>query len=614
VLVYDTTFNSNIIGEFTDTGRELRLVLDEQQQAWRVAWSPGNIFAEMANGGRLRMETVIPTRASIYDRNGEILADSNGQIVLVSIIRGEIPDMPNCINTLARSLNQAVESVEARMATFGMEQLAQVGQMEQAGFQQWRTALELNCAAQFDNRPVRRYLNGDLAPHIIGYVGYPDESQLEALEWEGFRRDSIVGRSGIEATWNSTLAGKPGGRLTIVSPNGLELRFLGQKGTEPGQSIYLTIDANLQRHAASMLAEAYAAAPWGQTSPGGSAIVYDPNTGAVLAMVSYPTFNANAFNSFPVMGLQAAQEIVQQVQNDERRPQLNRPTQGGYPSGSTMKIMTAIAALDSGVFGFDERFVSVGIWDKDIPRRDWLAGGHGSQTIQGALTVSCNTCFYEAGYRLDNLDPYLLPSYASRLGLGRLTGINEFIAESPGVIGNPDTKSQFAPDEGGWRFSDAVNMAIGQGFVEVTPLQMVRMYSAVLTDGTLYRPQLVARTGLLDQTDYTMTPDAMSNIDIDEEILSYVRTGLCDVTVKTWGTAEFVFRRSRLQELGVCGKTGTAQDPLQRESHAWFVGFAPRENPEVAVIVMIENSGEGSEVAAPLVRDLMEYYFYELEP
>lgn len=615
VLLYDAIFESNIVGEFSDNQREIRMVLDDNLQGWRVAWSPGNIFAEMANGARLRMDTIIPRRASIYDRDGEILADMNGQIIRVWVIRGRVPDIPTCIQTISRALNQPLESVESRMNTFGQEQRAEVGLIEQAGFELWQAALESNCAAEFDNQPVRRYINGDLAPHIVGFVGYPDDSQIEALEWEGFRRDSIVGRGGIEQTWNSTLAGRPGGRLSIVSLNGNELRLLGQRGTEPGQSVYLTIDADLQRQALQLLTDAYAQAAnsWGQASAGGSLIVYDLRTGAVLAMVSYPTFNANAFNTFPVMGLEAGQEIVRQVLADERRPQLNRPTQGGYPTGSTMKAMTAIAALDSGVFRMDERYVSSGVWNKDIPRVDWLSGGHGSQTLQGALTVSCNTCFYEAGYRMDNLDPYLLPDYAVRLGLGQPTGINRDIAESPGTIGNPDTKYLYAAaDEGGWKFSDAVNMAIGQGFVEVTPLQLVRMYSAIATNGDLLRPQLVDRAGLLDDISYTMTPEVMSNMNIDPAILEYVRGGLCGVTTLNWGTAEYIFRNSRLQELGICGKTGTAQVPL-RTSHAWFVGYGPQADPEIAVIAMIENGGEGSAVAAPIVRDMMEYYFFEWE-
>lgn len=613
-IVYDMAFTSHIIGDFTDSSREMRLVLDDNLQAWRVAWSPGDVFNEMVNGARLRMETFPPTRANIYDRNGEILADMNGQIVSVSVTRERIPDETTCINTLASALQQDASIIQARMQNFGFSQLAEYGIMEAGDFSQWQLALESNCAAEFDNQAVRRYINGDLLPHIIGYVGYPNEADLEALEWDGFRQDSIVGRTGIERTWNSTLAGTPGGRLSIITPSGVQLRLLGQQGAEPGESVYLTIDSRLQREVSRIITQAYNAAPWSETSAGASAIVYDPNTGAILAMVSYPTFNANAFNAFPVMGQQSAQEIIATVQSDPARPQLNRPTQGAYPSGSVMKLMTAVAALDSGLYGFDDSYMSTGIWNRDIPRVDWSPVGHGRQTLAGALTVSCNSCFYEVGYQMDQIDPYMLPAYAQRMGLGVLTGIERDIPEREGIIANPDTKVQYAAaTDGPWTFSDAVDMSIGQGFVAVTPLQMVRMYGAVATDGTLWRPQLVERAGLLGEISYTMTPDAISDIDTTPAIMDYVNEGLCGVTNLNYGTAEFVFRNTPLQGLGVCGKTGTAQSSGNAPSHAWFVGFAPDDEPQIAVIVMVENSGEGSGVAAPLVRDIMTTYFFGLE-
>jgi len=611
-LVYDMTFNSHLIGEFSDSSREMRLVLDDNLQTWRVAWSPADIFNEMVNGARLRMETFPPRRANIYDRDGEILADMNGQIVSVNVIRERIPDVTLCVNALAGALNQDVSLIESRMNNFGFTQRAEFGIVQEQVFLQWQAALETNCAAEFDNRPVRRYIDGDLMPHILGYVGYPNEEDLDALAWEGFQQDSIVGRTGLERTWNSTLAGTPGGRLSIITPAGVQLRLLGQQAASPGQSLYLTIDADLQRDVQNIMNNAYQAAPWSETSPGASAIVYDPNTGAVLAMVSYPTFDANAFNTFPVMGQQAAQEIVTAVQSDPARPQLNRPTQGGYPSGSVMKLMTAVAALDSGIYGFEDTYLSTGVWNRDIPRVDWNAGGHGRQDLSGALTVSCNSCFYEAGYQMNQVDPYLLPAYANQLGLGVLTGIERDIPESTGVIANPDTKIQYAASQDGpWTFSDAVDMSIGQGFVAVTPLQMVRMYGAVATDGTLWRPQLVDHAALLDDVSYTMTPEAMSGVGTTEEIMAFLREGLCGVTNRQGvGTAEHIFRNTPLQAIGVCGKTGTAQAPNNAPSHAWFIGYAPIEQPQIAVIVMVENSGEGSAVAAPLTRDIMNAYFF----
>jgi len=608
---YEATFQSNVLGEFVDSNRELVLVLDELTRDWQVAWSPATIFTEMGQGALLRYEAFPPRRASIYDRDGRILADMNGGVVSVLVVPGEMPNYDACISTLAQVLDTSVEEMQAKMTNYAPTQLAEVGIIELGVYREWQQALVNVCNPEFDDRPTRRYINGDLAPHIIGYVGYPDESEIPAIEAAGFPRDAIVGRSGIEKSWDETLRGRPGAQLSLVTPDGDLLRILAESAPQPPQSVYLTIDSELPRFALATIAEAYANARdgWAQTSDGGSIIVMEVNTGAILAMVSYPTFNANAFNTFPVMGEEEAQRLIQQVQENEADPLLNRPAQGQYPVGSTMKPVTAIAALDSGVYTFDERYTSIGIWDRDIPRTDWLPGGHGTVNLADALTHSCNTCFYEAGYRMNETDPWILPNYADRMGLGRPSGLTDLVTAA-GLIGNPDNKPEYENTGVAWNFSDAVNIAIGQGGVQITPLQLLRTYNAIANGGTLYRPQLVDRTGLLHEFSYQMQPDPMETIDIPLETLDYIREGLCKVTTASYGTARHKFEGSQLQSLGVCGKTGTAQDPPREIPHAWFVGYAPRENPEIIVLAMVENSGDGSEVAAPLVRKIMEYYFF----
>ena len=609
VFNYNMTFTSDIVGTFTDEGRELRLVLQDDVQAWRGAWSPGDIFTEMQSGAQVRLDVFQPTRANIYDRDGVILADMNGRIVVVRVIRNEIPDTERCISTLSGALDLPADEVIARLQNSGPDWLAEIGIIEAETYRQWQGPLESDCDAQFDNRTTRRYLDGELAAHIIGLVGFPSEDEVEAIEDAGFRRDSILGQSGIEATWDETLRGKPGGQLTLVTPNGDRLRLLAERGTEPPQSVYLTLDSELQRFILSTMREDQSI--WGEQNEGAAAVVLDVNTGAVLAMVSYPTYDANAFLPYPVMGRTAGQRIVRQMEADPARPLLNRAAQGRYPSGSIMKSVTAIAALDSGVYALDERYYSIGVWNRDINRYDWRAGGHGSLTLSGALTHSCNTCFYEAGYRLNETDPYLLPDYANLLGLGVPTGMTD-IPTSDGLIGTPELKPLLAPNENPWSFSDAVNLAIGQGFIEISPLQIARAYAVIANGGTLYRPQLVDHVALLDESSYHMVPDPMVETGIRPEVLQSIRDGLCAVTTESYGTAEFVFRNSELQEIGVCGKTGTATvragDSLP---HAWFVGYAPRDNPQIVVAVVVENAGEGSEVGAPLVRKIMEYYFLQ---
>ncbi len=613
-FIYDVTFNSRLVGTFTDKTRRLLLIHDGEADRWGVAWSAADIFAEMGGGGMLRMETLVPQRANIYDRDGNILADMNGALAVINVIPGQIPDRDACVSALATMLDRTPDSVEQQLRGYHMEQLGEVGTVEPAVYYQWSESLERDCAARFDHRPTRRYINGELAAHIIGSVGYPDEADIATIQAAGFQQDSILGKSGIERTWDETLRGQPGGRLSIVTPDGELLRNLAESAPQPAQSIHLTIDSDLQRFTLRALNEAYsnAAEGWGQSSDGAGVVVMDVNTGAILAMVSYPTFNANAFLTFPPMGQAEGQAIVRAVQADPRQPQVNRVTHGEYPSGSTMKIVSTIAAWDSGLWEIDERYNSTGIWTRDVPRRDWLAGGHGYIDLATALTVSCNTCYYEVGYRLNEHDPWLFYEYASRLGLSRGTGMTD-LDEVTGLIGNPDNKQSYEPTGVDWNFSDAVSIAIGQGGVRVTPLQQVRIMAMVANEGTLYRPTLVQRAGLLDAYSYEMEPFGV-DAEIDPQVIDRIQDGLCGVTSLPNGTATHIFEGSPLLDIGVCGKTGTGTagrgDVLP---HAWFNAYAPADDPEIAIVVMVENAGDGSAVAAPITRRILEYYFYGIE-
>lgn len=607
-FAYDVAFDTRVVGSFADTARTLRLVMDGE--TWRVAWSPADIFAEMTGNAKLRLNIFTPRRASIYDRNGEILADMNGRVVVVNVIPGAIPTYDLCVNTLSSALVLPSDEIVSRLSRQGINWLAEIGTLEVSRYEAWEQALEMHCNAQFDSRLTRRYLNGELAPHVIGTVGYPNADEVEAIEAAGLRRDTILGRTGIEASWDTVLRGEPGGQLVIVSPDGTILRILAEQVTQPGESVYLTLDSRLQRYAQEQIAALYTGEyPLGEGSRGGAAVVFDPNTGAVLAMVSHPSYDANAFIPFPIMGAAAAQQIITSVKSDPRIPLLNRAAQGRYPSGSVMKPITASAVADSGVYALDEGYMCVGSWRRDIVRWDWLPGGHGAVTLPTALSYSCNPYFYEAGYHLYQADPVLLPTYANRLGLGVPTGMTD-IPESSGVIGTPDFKLSLTNIP--WSFSDVVDMAIGQGFVEVTPLQIVRTYASIVNGGRLYRPQLVDRVALVDQISYRMTPE-YTETGIRPEVQAVVQEGMCGVTELNHGTARHIFRDSQLMEIGVCGKTGTAQNPGGLD-HAWFVGYAPKDNPEIVVVVVMENAGEGSAVAAPVVREIMEYYFFTLRP
>lgn len=611
---YDVTITTRLAGTFSDVNRNLMLVIDPQLRDWRVAWSVADIFPEMGNGAVLRFEPRVPSRANIYDRNGQVLADQNGVAVMVSVIKGEVPNQTLCIQTLADTIGKPIEVLQSQFDVAGVDWTIDAGLIEPIRYTQAKDRLEQVCSASFRQQATRRYLRGSLMPHILGHVGYPDEAEVPLLEAEGFDAETIVGKSGIEKTWDNVLRGQTGGRLQLVGANGQVLRVLSEVASRPAQSLWLTIDADLQEFVLRALGEAYANAAdsWARTSKGGSAIILDVNTGEILAMASWPTYEGNALMPFPAIGKDIANDILKRLADDPALPQLNRATQGVYPSGSVMKVVDAVAVLDTNIYNPDSKYVCTGRWQKDNDLRfDWWPSGHGTMTVSSAITNSCNPFFYEVGYQLNAVDPYILPNYARRMGLGVPTGMTD-LPEAIGTIPDPDW---VRVNKGlTWNFSFAVSMAIGQGEVEVTPLQMVRMYAAIANGGRLYKPQIVRETGILDQRNMVANPQVVGVLDVRPDVLAVVREGMCNVITTQRGTASHIFRNSELLNIGVCGKTGTAQAPGEGvPPHSWFIAYAPAENPQIAIVVMIENAGDGSAIAAPITRRILEYYYFGKE-
>jgi penicillin-binding protein 2 len=612
---YAVTFETERLGQFDDPDRRMQLVVDPRNGEWRVAWTPGDIIAEMGSGGQLRLDLSPPQRANIFDRDDLLLADMNGRVVVVRAVKNQIADWPLCLSLLAPATARDPAVLQGIYDESSADWLMDLGTMETFAYEQSGEQLEQVCAAEFSSRVSRRYIfngavDGRPMANVLGSIGYPDEADVARLAEVGFDSDSIIGKSGVERFWDETLRGQPGATLQIVSPGGEVLRQLARTPSQPAQSIWLTLDSDLQAATLRIIDEAYKSGAVGGTSRGASAVIMDVRTGELLALVSYPTYDANVLLPFPPMGRQSADSIIRQLQADSRRPLLNRPTQGLYTLGSVMKIVTSVAVLNEDVYSLDTRYTCNGLWNRDIVRVDWLAGGHGTQNTQDALTHSCNPFYYEAGFMLNQYNPFTLPNYARDMGLGVFTGIQD-IEEEEGLIIDPDWKARVSSIP--WNFSDAVNMSIGQGEVQVTPLQVVRMVAAIANGGQMLRPELVWKAGLLGEApSFVNEPDVTSTLEIRPDVLEAIRAGMCNVTQRNDGTAEYQFERSELQTIGVCGKTGTATDGSSPSaiSHAWFGAYAPMRDPEIAIIVMVENSGEGSGVAAPIARDILEYYFF----
>jgi len=609
-LQYSMTFHTRILGSFTDAKRSLHLVIDPQVDGWRIAWSLADIFAEMGEGARLVFEAQIPSRANIYDREGEALADQNGRMVRVLANNGRIPDRDVCFQILAESLEKPLEEIaDLFNVRSRSDWIVDAGLMEPDAFIKNNDLMKVYCGAEFRQQPTRRYAQGTLLPHIIGYVGYPDAAQIPQLEAIGFNAETIIGQGGVEASMNDTLAGRPGGRLSLVAPDGHRLRVLSEVRSRIPESLWLTIDADLQTEVARLLMSAYESSAWSENSKGAAVVIMDVNNGEILAMYSHPTYDSNILNPFPTTGRDQAIERLEAIVEDERKPLLNRTAQGVYPTGSVMKGLTAIAALESGVYDETTRYNCTGTWTygTDV-RYDWLRGGHGIMSVQTGVTNSCNPFFYQAGFRLNARDPWLLPSFGRLLGLGQLTGINT-IPEVAGILPTPENVERYTGLP--WSYAHAVNMSIGQGEVQASPLQMARLYAAIANGGYLLRPHLVRERGILDQRSRVAERDVMVDAQFDPANLAIIRRGMCDVVSSYSGTAAHQFYVSPLLDVGVCGKTGTAQVPGDdNPPHSWFIAYAPAKEPQIVIVTMVENAGEGSAVAAPLTRDILEYYYF----
>jgi penicillin-binding protein 2 len=607
-LSAQVTWETAAVGQIT---RDHRMELVYSDGRWGVVWDEGLILPELAGGNSLLMEHRIPSRANIYDINGEALA-FQGSVVTLGVIPGRIEDEEGLLNAVSPLLNQSPEEIRSLYASALPDWYIPLGditgEVMQANFAQLEPYLGAGLVS--DDRLSRLYTDTGVAAHIVGYTGFIPAERLDWYKSRGYRGDEQVGLAGVEEWGEEYLSGVRGGVLNLVGPNGEYIDTIQEGEPKQARSVYTTIDLNFQAAVEQALAEAIETHGLAEA---GSVVVLDPNSGAVKAMASYPSYNPKVFDALRV----DAGEALLRVLNDPGRPLVNRVTQGEYPAGSTFKIVTFTAGVNSGLYTPSSRYTSTGTWDRlgeAFVKYDWLEGGHGTISLSQALVVSCNSCFYDVGYNLDQEDPYYLPETARQFGLGAATGI-QGVLENTGLIGDPDWKLENVGE--GWVRGDSVNMAIGQGFVTVTPLQMARIIAAVANGGTLYRPSLIDRIGAGGgMPEEIMPAEAQSQLPLTQENLAIIRQSLRDVASSNWGTAAYQFESL---DVPVAGKTGTAETVIG-EPHAWFAGYAPAEpytladgtvveEPEIAVVVMIENAGEGSAVAAPIFRRIVELYY-----
>jgi penicillin-binding protein 2 len=406
----------------------------------------------------------------------------------------------------------------------------------------------------------------------------------------GYQGDELVGLTGVEAWAEPQLGGQRGGRLVTLAPPPAR-EVLSEISTIPsraGSSVYLTIDTLFQARVERLLGERL-----------GAIVVMDPNNGAIYAMASYPRFKPTVFTTgFDV-------DAWAELYTNEDRPLINRATQGLYPPGSVFKAVTISAGLEALGLNPEDTFVCTGKWHglgEEFEKTCWLETGHGKIKLIDGLTQSCNIVFYEVGLALHKADPQLLPNWARAFGLGVPTDILG-VEESVGLI--PDSAWKQARFNQPLFDGDAVNSAIGQGDVLVTPLQITRVLAAFGNGGQLIRPRLVDRIVHMDGTEQVLEPEIAGTLPISPENLALIRGSLNEITSGARGTARRAFEGITYT---VAGKTGTAESG-QEEPHAWFAGYAPADVPRVAIGVVLEHTGEGSKEAAPLFRQVVEAFF-----
>ncbi|MGQ9583928.1 MAG: penicillin-binding protein 2 [Anaerolineae bacterium] len=462
---------------------------------------------------------------------------------------------------------------------------------------------------------LRSYPTGQLTAHVVGYVGRIPEEAWDMYQEQGYEANDWVGLTGLERQYEAYLRGEKGVRNVEVDVLGREVRTVGEVvSPTAGHNLVLSLDLNLQRATEAALRRGMRAT--GVES--GVAIVMDPRDGRILSMVSLPAYDNNLFAS----GISLAD--YQKLNEDPHRPLINHAVGGLYPPGSIFKIVPAAAALEEGVVTPNTRLDCQGImWvphryfpddrSMDQPFYCWIhksGTGHGPLAMRDAIAVSCDIYFYKlaGGYQdFQGLGLEALRTYAQRFGLGERTGI-DLPTEAAGLV--PDAKWKRLQWAENWVTGDTYNMAIGQGFILATPLQMLNATAVIANGGTLYRPRMVLR--VVDEEGKLVKdfpPEVIREVPVDLKNLEVVREGMLGAV--EWGTAKGAY----LPEVAVAGKTGTAEFPGPRDAqghlptHAWFTAFAPYDDPEVALIVFLYSGGEGSKTAVPVAAEILRYYF-----
>ncbi len=588
-VAYQVIFHTQMIGDLT---REMTMNMSLEKGAWRVQWDDGLILPELHGGNMLAMELKSPTRGNIYDRSGNTVA-ATSDIFALGLVKGEVdPDQQSQL--LSELSNLTGKPAETIRMLYDREAVYQgtyvpVGEVTRDRVLERYNVLSGLKGLYLNEYRGRFYFDGGIAPHVTGYVAAIQKEEKDKYLREGFALDDRVGKSGLELWAEEYLLGKRGASLYVNDPQGSPVTRLAQAESKPSQSIYMTIDSKLQIEAQKAMA-----------GFSGAIVVLERDTGRVLAMVSAPGFDPNAFeyqnyNSNTQLG---------SITGDGLNRLFNRASGNGYPLGSVFKIITTAAALESGLFTPEDTIDCQWDWSEvpGLTLPDWTkekdVEPSGILTLPEGLMRSCNPWFYHIGYTLYKEGRGKdISNMARAFGLGKETGIGYLDFDEAGNVPEPvDDRS-------------AASIAIGQDTMLVNPLQVARFVAAVGNGGTLYRPQVVEKITDPDgNPSVTFKPEVQGKLPVKPENLQVIQEAMRWVVSSKRGTAVRAFSGFGIP---VYGKTGTAQNDYPGHPHAWFAGYTDTETgkPDIAFAVIAEYAGEGSDIAAPIARRILEVYY-----
>jgi penicillin-binding protein 2 len=561
----------------------------------------GSTYRLRSDSNRVRSLAIPAPRGAILDRHGVLIAENVPNITL-TIIPADIPkkadERQTLLQRIADETATPMETIETVLASTARRSTDPVILREQLSYEdamRFIVAFSDVPAVSIVSVPNRRYPFGAQSSAILGYTGRISSEQL-AKNPQADALD-IVGKTGLEIVYNEQLTGQDGITEVERDVNNREQRILSQRDPVPGKTVVTSIDIELQRRLSDRLQDEVNSLK----APGGAAVALDPSTGEILALASAPRYDNNVFVTA------GNNDAIRNYIQDTAKPLLNRVISGQYPSGSIVKPLISAAALAERVITSSTTVLSVGgfkVGNDFFP--DWKAGGHGVTNVMKAIAESVNTFYYAVGggyESITGLGVDRIVSYLQKFGWGSTTGI-DLPAEADGFLPTKEwrTTKRASP----WKLGDTYHLAIGQGDLEVTPMQIVAAIGSIANGGTLYVPHLVKEIRTSDgAVSDRIEPAVRTEKFLSDTVLQTVQAGMRQ------GVLSGSSRSMQSLPVSSAGKTGTAQFGNQGKTHAWYAAYAPYEQPKIVIVVLVEAGGEGNAAALPVAKDVLQWYFTE---